>query len=38
MLTADPEGRLALPAFPGGADKSDDDWALKVTLVGSGAG
>ena len=33
-LTADAAGRIAFPAFPGAAEKSDDDWAMKVKLVG----
>ena len=33
MIAADAEGKVALPAFPGGVEKSEDDWALKLTLV-----
>ena len=29
-LKADADGRIALPAFPGGDDTSADDWALKL--------
>ena len=29
-LKANGDGRIALPAFPGGADTSADDWAMKL--------
>jgi len=32
-LAADGEGRIALPPFPGGAARSADDWALKLTIT-----
>ncbi|MHC4061294.1 MAG: hypothetical protein ACYSUC_00520 [Planctomycetota bacterium] len=32
MLTADAEGRITLPNFPGESEISDTDWALKLTL------
>ncbi|MBE3123972.1 MAG: DUF4038 domain-containing protein, partial [Planctomycetes bacterium] len=33
MLNADAEGRMTLPVFPGGAENSDEDWGLKLTVV-----
>ena len=30
-VAADARGRIPLPPFPGGAARSDDDWALKLT-------
>ncbi|MHB1037025.1 MAG: apiosidase-like domain-containing protein [Pirellulales bacterium] len=30
VLTADASGKIVLPNFPGGANKSDDDWGLKL--------
>jgi len=32
-LTADASGRIVLPEFPGGGDRSDTDWAVKLTLT-----
>jgi len=34
-LAADSQGELSLPAFPGGLDRSDTDWALKLKLLGA---
>jgi hypothetical protein len=31
-VKANGHGRIALPPFPGEAEKSDTDWALKLTL------
>jgi hypothetical protein len=33
ILTADADGKIVLPAFPGGSEKSDDDWAMKLSLA-----
>ena len=33
MLTADAEGKIALPNFPLERDISDTDWALKLALT-----
>jgi hypothetical protein len=33
MLTADAEGKIALPNFPVEREISDTDWALRLTLV-----
>jgi hypothetical protein len=32
-LTADADGKIVLPDFPGNAAKSDTDWALKLKLI-----
>ena len=33
VLEADADGKIALPDFPGGAPKSETDWALKLDTV-----
>jgi hypothetical protein len=33
ILTAGADGKIALPPFSGGAEQSDDDWALKLSLA-----
>jgi hypothetical protein len=33
VLTADAEGKIALPKFPGEQEISDTDWALKLSLI-----
>jgi hypothetical protein len=33
MLTADAEGKITLPSFPGEREISDTDWALKLILT-----
>jgi len=33
-LVADDQGEIALPRFPGNRERSDTDWAMKLTLAG----
>ncbi|MHC4640242.1 MAG: apiosidase-like domain-containing protein [Planctomycetota bacterium] len=35
MLVADPEGKVALPNFPGGLARSKTDWGLKLISAGA---
>jgi hypothetical protein len=35
VLAADSAGRIRLPGFPYGGEKSTDDWAMKLTAVNS---